>query len=587
MNTNALVSTIILVAMVSGVADGAVDRVELFREVIANQSNPSEVFFPQGAYSAHGRVVATDGYYQEGFLNFPSGFFLALSYADGSWQADAVYTDALKPFQGFPSGDYTFSFEKNTEWLSWTLPFGGGSFPAQPLLSNFADTQDIVPGSPLQLTWIPWAEASAGDVIEIELVDETDGVPQSVFLQGRTSDAPLAGSAGAFNIPTGNLEVGRQYVLYLRFVQTLLSEKNLIPSEPNVPVHCGNVASTAVALRFRAEGDRQTRFDWGCFYEQVWQTTSSHYLSPTARATNQISYRAIFSLEDWFSAPALQVKFWGPEGSGMLASPANFSSYTRRGISYHATLGYSSSPLSGSYKVSYKGVEYLFETAPPSAETIRYALPSVSLDDAGRVASLDWDYFQASSAETAEAPPQLESIGIFLQGQDGTVFLDELALDPDTTGVSFDSEGPPWDQVSYLQLNLRLSHGDDYSALYWITHLDHPAQVYFDGGNYSSGWCDNSWYGLFYADYWPWIYHLSHGWQYAWGDGELSILPYDQRLGWLWTKMSYYPFIYSFVDERWYWFDKDSTTPLRRFFDFSIGEAGAWRFEDDIIDARP
>lgn len=575
--------TLLLANALPWIAHGEIDRVELFREITAYQADPHDVYIPHGAYSAQARVVADAGHYREGFLNFPSGFFLAFSYEDGRWMANANYVNPDGPFSGYPEGNYTFSFERGSTWVSWTLRFGGGHFPRQPKLTNYADTQEIVPTQPLELSWEPWAEALPGDVIEIEIVDETDGVPEMVFLKGRTDATPLAGTATGFTVPTGNLVAGRHYVLYVRFVRTLLAGTNLIQPEPNTPVHLGNIASTGVALRFLSEGEREVSFNWSSTYEQIWQTAGDFSLSPLLRFTDQVTYRALFSTEDWFNAPAQQVKFWGPEGSGLISSPANFSSYTRRGITYHATLGYFGTPPIGEYQTQYKGQTYLFpDTTPPSTDAILYLYPTIHVDAEGLVTRISWEYFRAADGAEAGPPAGLQYISLWVQGVDDTVYYDESTLSPNTTSVDFGQNGPEWEKVANIQATLMLAHGDDYVSRYWINHMEHPSLVYFDGGNYYDGWCQSQWYGWLYAGFWPWIYHMNHGWQFAHGPGELSVILYDVRLGWLWTKAGYYPFIYRFADGKWYWFDQTTSAPIRRFRDFSDGGEGTWKYEDDI-----
>ena len=61
----------------------------------------------------------------------------------------------------------------------------------------------------------------------------------------------------------------------------------------------------------------------------------------------------------------------------------------------------------------------------------------------------------------------------------------------------------------------------------------------------SGGWRSSSWFGEFYGDSSPWLYHLSLGWIYLSEENENTWL-YSEVLGWLWTNSSHYPYIYCY-----------------------------------------
>lgn len=84
----------------------------------------------------------------------------------------------------------------------------------------------------------------------------------------------------------------------------------------------------------------------------------------------------------------------------------------------------------------------------------------------------------------------------------------------------------------------------------------------------TSGWIQH-WYGLFYynADFYPWCFHLNHGWFYPFyssdeeGDGPFwSYAPGEwTQLGWQWLSNGIYPFVYSTETSGWVYYIEDSS----------------------------
>jgi len=82
------------------------------------------------------------------------------------------------------------------------------------------------------------------------------------------------------------------------------------------------------------------------------------------------------------------------------------------------------------------------------------------------------------------------------------------------------------------------------------------------------GWKASSWYLNYNVDFWPWIYHDEHGWQFVdSGSTEEVIFVWDFGLGeWLFLNQSTYRWQFLFSDTPgWIW-TFDDNTPTRRFF---------------------
>ena len=94
------------------------------------------------------------------------------------------------------------------------------------------------------------------------------------------------------------------------------------------------------------------------------------------------------------------------------------------------------------------------------------------------------------------------------------------------------------------------------------------------------GWINSPWYMNFNVDFWPWIYHAEHGWQFVFeGSTEEAIFVWDLGLReWLFFNENTYRWMFMFgANGGWIWTFGDNT-PDRRFFQ---------RIEDGIIFSVP
>ncbi len=83
-----------------------------------------------------------------------------------------------------------------------------------------------------------------------------------------------------------------------------------------------------------------------------------------------------------------------------------------------------------------------------------------------------------------------------------------------------------------------------------------------------AGWVEDPVFGLLYADRFPWVYSPAQGWWYFAGTDRDSLFIYDFALGWLWTRESIYPYVYSY-GRRTFLYYAESTDVLRYYYDFA------------------
>ena len=126
--------------------------------------------------------------------------------------------------------------------------------------------------------------------------------------------------------------------------------------------------------------------------------------------------------------------------------------------------------------------------------------------------------------------------------------------------------------------NSTVFHADTNATVYYLPGTTNWGST-FDGlptatyGIWSGAEClTNDWYwldwfGHFNTAYYPWVYHLQHGWMYPVGTDSTSIWLWTSDMDWLWTSDTIYPYLYRYSDAAWLWYLKDSFSP-RWFYNF-------------------
>jgi PhoPQ-activated pathogenicity-related protein len=77
-----------------------------------------------------------------------------------------------------------------------------------------------------------------------------------------------------------------------------------------------------------------------------------------------------------------------------------------------------------------------------------------------------------------------------------------------------------------------------------------------------NGWKWLDWFGKFYVNSLPWIYHLEHQWLYPYETSADGIFFWDSTMSALWwTRETVYPFLYRYSDDTWLWYHLGSSAP--------------------------
>lgn len=82
-------------------------------------------------------------------------------------------------------------------------------------------------------------------------------------------------------------------------------------------------------------------------------------------------------------------------------------------------------------------------------------------------------------------------------------------------------------------------------------------------------WHSSGNWGWFIGEYFPWVYHLHHGWLFFNPAGQQdAVFYFDAALGWVYFQPQSYPYLYSYTKGRWFYYLKDTASP-RWFYDLS------------------
>ena len=104
-----------------------------------------------------------------------------------------------------------------------------------------------------------------------------------------------------------------------------------------------------------------------------------------------------------------------------------------------------------------------------------------------------------------------------------------------------------------------------------------PKKLLSNGLNLGNGWMNREWFGVYYGNSYPWIYHENLGWIFVKEESPDQAWLYREKLGWVWTEANSFPHFYMNDREEWSFVDRTSHQAL--LYDYRYGE---W-FELDRI----
>ena len=78
------------------------------------------------------------------------------------------------------------------------------------------------------------------------------------------------------------------------------------------------------------------------------------------------------------------------------------------------------------------------------------------------------------------------------------------------------------------------------------------------GADVAKGWKRAGWFGYYFSNFYPWIYHENLGWVYVMEKDYFGTWFFRDRMGWSWTSSETFPSLYLFDKDEWTFLNTDS-----------------------------
>jgi hypothetical protein len=87
-----------------------------------------------------------------------------------------------------------------------------------------------------------------------------------------------------------------------------------------------------------------------------------------------------------------------------------------------------------------------------------------------------------------------------------------------------------------------------------------------EGVDIGYGWKRAGWFGQYFSDFLPWIYHTELGWCFVEQKSAFDVWFYHDRLKWVWTNSELFPFLFIQDQNKWVFLDREAWPT--RIFDY-------------------
>ena len=141
----------------------------------------------------------------------------------------------------------------------------------------------------------------------------------------------------------------------------------------------------------------------------------------------------------------------------------------------------------------------------------------------------------------------------------------------------------PTDQGTNNSYNLTLSVSDgnatsQVDVTVNVLDLDETAQtveesqILVNGYFLGNHWREAGWFGTYYSQFFPWVYHSSMGWLYIVQAKDGDTWMWKDSLEWLWTDLDVFP--YFFIQSSQQWGYVGSGSQSGQYYLFGSGNSG-------------
>lgn len=129
-----------------------------------------------------------------------------------------------------------------------------------------------------------------------------------------------------------------------------------------------------------------------------------------------------------------------------------------------------------------------------------------------------------------------------------------------------------WSSSAEISLNPYLNFTPVNSYILLKTDLATGENVVMieQGNEFTPGWKRAGWFGIYFAQFFPWVYHQNLGWVHINQRSNGDVWLHHDRLGWTWTNPTHFPFLYIKKRNEWSYVKTDSSQPI--LYDFGRNE---------------
>jgi hypothetical protein len=126
------------------------------------------------------------------------------------------------------------------------------------------------------------------------------------------------------------------------------------------------------------------------------------------------------------------------------------------------------------------------------------------------------------------------------------------------------------DQNLSIRVQVSDSKGATYQKIFEVLYIHQEAGedviLLSEGADIFPGWKRAGWFGFYFADFYPWVYHENLGWIYVSEKTIDGSWFFRERLGWIWTSPEVFPALFQYEQNQWTYLD--TSNPMTILFDY-------------------
>ncbi len=504
------------------------------------------------------------------FILEPDTTTTQLTFDEDGWNFEGDYDDMATLDAEAPNGTYTINYTgANDGAVSGSLTISGDAYPNAPSLTeaSFNALQSATFSSGFTIEWVPFQNGTADDFINVFIEEISSQGGEDVF---ETAPFEIPGTATTFDVPAGILTDGGGYEVCIEFLKV---------------VDTAMIGGAQAAAFYGSDncvgfGDTSRKSLQIGFFQNAgsFNAPAGNQVTTNIFPVSNQMYNLTYGFEDDAANFPDQnlIIFDGPAGSplsGVLAT-GFFGPDQGVGFGNYATVGFplpvDVSALSGTYRVSISDAEILRKEVdfPSLVDQSLVVVPTVNLNLDNTIQSIDIDFKDLANQDPSSTD-FIRNISITISDESFTPIFQSFNISPTVSSI-VPSSLIAWDSVQAIGFFYSTQSGGFYDTQY-DKSINQSEPDVLGGTDIEGfpGWKGSPWYMNYNVDFWPWIFHDEHGWQFvATASTSDVIFVWDLGLGeWVFFNENSYRWIFIFGGDNAGWvFTFGDNRPDRRFF---------------------